>query len=196
MQSPNQDSQSKPLSVTLRGIRPMLFDRYAGDNSTQLKPLEKLYLNSEGGLVFPVLNVFSLLSAQNTDSVAARFHGKKRRDVALGINAFCSVTPRGVVSEEIVDAPILDAEGKQWMANDPRIQILKHVARVKKAGTAIPNPKERPMIPTGWRISLDFRLVENDFVSETTLRNMIEQGGILGLGTFRPMFGRYVCEWE
>jgi hypothetical protein len=25
---------------------------------------------------------------------------------------------------------------------------------------------------------------------------MVEQGGILGLGTFRPIFGRYSVQWD
>lgn len=184
------------LTATLRGIRPILFDRYAGDNNTKLKALEKFYTDEKGGIVLPVLNVFSLLTAQNTDSVAARFYGKQRRDIALGVNAFCNITPHGVESEDMIDAPITDSKGRQFNAKDSCVQIVQHVARMKKAGAAIPNPKERPMIPTGWQVKLDFSITENNFVTATTLRNMVEQGGILGLGTFRPIFGRFAVEWE
>ncbi len=190
------ESSLTTITATLRGIRPILFDRYAGDNNTKLKTLEKFYTNEKGGIVLPVLNVFSLLTAQNTDSVAARFYGKQRRDIALGINAFCNITPSGVVSDDMIDAPITDQSGRQYNVKDDCIRIVQHVARMKKSGAAIPNPKERPMIPTGWQIKLDFTLSENNFVTATTLRNMIEQGGILGLGTFRPIFGRYTVEWE
>ena len=189
-------SETGTITATLRGIRPILFDRYAGDNNTKLKALEKLYQDGKGGIVLPVLNVFSLLTAQNTDSVAARFYGKLRRDIALGVNAFCNITPHGIESEDMIDAPIMDAQGKQWTVKDPRIAVVQHVARMKKAGAAIPNPKERPMLPTGWNVTLDFTLSENNFVTLTTLRNMIEQGGILGLGTFRPIFGRYTVDWK
>jgi len=189
------DKSKTILTAKLRGIRPILFDRYAGDNNTKLKVMEKLYTDANGGIVLPVLNVFSLLTAQNTDSVAARFYGKQRRDIALGVNAFCNITPSGVTSEEMIDCPICDAEGSQFKLGDSRISVQQHVARMKKAGAAIPNPKERPMLPTGWNITLDFVLWENSFVTLTTLRNMIEQGGILGLGTFRPIFGRYAVEW-
>jgi len=70
------DKSKTILTAKLRGIRPILFDRYAGDNNTKLKVIEKLYTDASGGIVLPVLNVFSLLTAQNTDSVAARFYGK------------------------------------------------------------------------------------------------------------------------
>lgn len=190
----NQDISAK-FTVTLRGIRPILFDRYAGDNNTKLSPLEKFNTDQNGGIVLPVLSIFSLLAAQNTDSVAARFYGKLRRDIALGVNAFCDIAPHGIETSDIIDAPILDAGGEQWNVNDSRIQIVQHVARMKKAGAAIPNPKERPMLPTGWSVVLDFTLSANKFVSDKTLHTMIEQGGILGLGTFRPIFGRYVAEF-
>ena len=190
------ETSATKITATLRGIRPILFDRYAGDNNTKLKTLEKLYTDANGGVVLPVLNVFSLLTAQNTDSVAARFYGKLRRDIALGVNAFCNITPHGVESDEMVDVPIYDEAGVQFTSKDARIQIVQHVARVKKSGAALPNPKERPMIPTGWNAKLDFTLSENNFVTITTLRNMVEQGGILGLGTFRPIFGRFTVEWD
>lgn len=190
------DTPSSILTVKLRGIRPILFDRYAGDNNTKLKTLEKLYTDSQGGIVLPVLNVFSLLTAQNTDSVAARFYGKQRRDIALGVNAFCNITPHGITSQDMIDCPICDEAGRQFTVKDSCIQVVQHVARMKKAGAAIPNPKERPMLPTGWNVTLDFTLSENSFVTQTTLRNMVEQGGILGLGTFRPIFGRYAAEWK
>lgn len=190
------DTSVATLTATLEGIRPIMFDRYAGDNNTKLKALDKLYTDNYGGIVMPVLNVLSLLTAQNTDSVSARFYGKQRRDIALGVNAYCNIVAAGVKSDEIGFAPIMDESGAQYRVDDQRIRVVCHVARVKKAGAAIPNPKERPMLPTGWRIKLDFLLAENNFVSVATLRNMVEQGGILGLGTFRPMFGRYRTIWH
>lgn len=189
------ESSVTKVTAKLVGIRPILFDRYAGDNNTKLPAKDKVYSNQKGELVLPVLNIYSLLTSQNSDSVAARFYGKQRRDVALGINAFCSISPQGVTSDDMVDVPLLDESGKQYMITDPRITIVQHVGRMKKGVLVIPNPKARPMIPTGWNLSVDFKLTDNNFVSLTTLKTMVEQGGILGLGTFRPIFGRYAVEW-
>jgi hypothetical protein len=69
---------------------------------------------------------------------------------------------------------------------------MQHVARLPKG---IPNPKTRPMIPNGWSVSFKFELQPNELLNEATLRKMITQGGILGLGTFRPIFGRYTVSW-
>jgi hypothetical protein len=166
-----------------------MFDRYGGDNKTKLNPMDKLYLNEAQQCCIPVLNVFSLLTAQNTPSVAKRFYGKQSRDVALGVQAFVSIEAEG---DDPMMAPLKDKDGKVWMADDDRIKILQHVARLKDG---IPNPKERPMLPTGWSVKFIFTHQENNQTNVATLKKMIEQGGILGLGTFRPIFGRYMVEW-
>jgi hypothetical protein len=166
-----------------------MFDRYGGDNKTKLPDLEKMYLNTDGQCGIPVLNVFSLLSAENTPSVAKRFYGKQGRDVAQGIKSFCNIESNG---SDPLFAVLEDEDGKPWHFKDSRIKVLDHVARLPKG---IPNPKTRPMIPTGWRAVFKFELQRNELVNELTLRAMVEQGGILGLGTFRPIFGRYAVEW-
>ena len=89
-------------------------------------------------------------------------------------------------------APIMDEEGIAYTATDTRIRIMNHVARLPKG---IPNPKSRPMIPNGWSVTFRFELQPNQLLNEPTLKAMVQQGGILGLGTFRPIFGRYRVTW-
>jgi len=185
-----KEIKTTTLTATLRGIRPIMFDRYAGDNKTKLPVMEKFYTTPSGHLVIPVLNLYSLLAAQNTPSVAKRFYGKQARDVALGVMSFVSIEATG---EDPLNAQILDAEGTPYTIQDPRIEILQHVARVKDG---VPNPKERPMLPTGWKIKIQLTHQENTLLTSACLQTMLDQGGILGLGTFRPIFGRYTVEWE
>jgi hypothetical protein len=184
------ETSNTTVTAQLRGIRPIMFDRYAGDNKTKLEIMDKGYRNASGHYGIPTLNVFSLLTAQNTPSVAKLFYGKEARPLALGVQAFCNIEADG---DDPTFAVLRDADGGTFDANDERIEIVNHVARVTKG---VPNPKERPMIPTGWRLTFRFELVENKFVKMPTLKRMVEEGGILGLGTFRPIFGRYVVEWS
>jgi hypothetical protein len=184
-----KEESTTTITARLRGIRPIMFDRYAGDNNTQLEVVDKGYRNAAGQYGIPTLNIFSLLTAQNTPSVAKLFYGKQARQLALGVQAFCNVLADG---EDPTFAVLTDEAGEPYTAADSRMQVVKHVARVAKG---IPNPKERPMLPTGWRLTFHFELYANEFLKEPTLRRMVEQGGILGLGTFRPIFGRYVVEW-
>lgn len=185
-----KDTKTTTLTATLRGIRPIMFDRYAGDNKTKLPVMEKFYTTASGHLVIPCLNFYSLLAAQNTPSVAKRFYGKQARDVALGVMSFVSIEATG---DDPFHAQIFDAEGKPYTLQDPRIEVLQHVARVKDG---VPNPKERPMLPTGWQIKIQLTHQENTLLTADCLKTMLDQGGILGIGTFRPIFGRYTVEWQ
>lgn len=182
---------STTIKARLRGIRPILFDRYAGDNKTKLEPLDKFYLNTDGQCCIPVLNVFSLLAAWNTPSVAKRFYGRDGKGIATGVMAFCNVESNN--EDDPMNAVINDENGVPYTPKDSRIQVVNHVARTPQA---TPNPTSRPMIPTGWSVDFTFHYSENEFVTESTFRKMIEQGGILGLGTFRPIFGRYSVEFS
>lgn len=183
-------TETTTLKATLRGIRPIMFDRYAGDNKTKLEPLDMFYLNPLGQCTIPVLNLFSLLSAQNTPSVAKRFYGKGARDVALGVQAFVNIEADG---EEPMEAVITDDQGVPYTPKDERIRIMDHVARVDKG---IPNPKKRPVIPSNWKIKIKLEHQTNQLLTVSTLQKMLEQGGLLGLGTFRPIFGRFTVEWS
>lgn len=131
-----------------------------------------------------------MLSAQNTASVAKRFYGKQGRDVALGLMSFVNIEANE--GDDPMMAPIKDEKGKIYNQKDTRIKYIQHVARLKDG---IPNPKERPMIPKNWSVSFKFELQENGMLNLATLKKMVEQGGILGLGTFRPIFGRFSVTW-
>lgn len=184
--------EAKLTSFTARltGIRPILFDRYGGDNKTKLEVMDKGYRNADGEYGIPTLNMFSMLAAQNTPSVAKRFYGKQGREVALGVMSFCNIE---AVGDDPMFAVIRASDGTAYTSTDKRVKVLNHVARLDKG---VPNPKERPVIPTGWSVAFRFDLQENQMLNEATLRRMIEQGGILGLGTFRPIFGRYSVSFE
>lgn len=185
------DSSNTTVIATLRGIRPILFDRYGGDNKTKLDNMDKGYRNERGEYGIPVLNVFSMLSAQNTPSVAKRFYGKQGREVALGVQSFVNI--EAAESDDPMFAPIRDEHGKTYTDKDKRVTVVQHVARLDKG---IPNPKERPMIPNGWVVKFKFDLQDNTMLNLATLKKMVEQGGILGLGTFRPIFGRFAVDWS
>lgn len=177
------------LNARFGHIRPIIFDRYPGNNNTQLEPIDKLYKNAKGQCVIPILNVYSLLTAQNTPSVPKLFYGRKAREMSMALSAFCNIES---ADEDPFEA-VIYKDDKPFMCNDSRIRIMKHVARVKNG---IPNPKERPMIPTGCHINLRFTLQPNTTLSVDQLKTMIRLGGNVGLGTFRPAFGRYIPKFS
>jgi len=178
------------IKCRLTGVRPLMFDRYAGDNTTRLPPEEKMYLVERDGqhlLTIPAINLFSLLCAENTKSVCRQFFGKNGKTIALGIASYVDVDP--------FDIPILDDDGPvAFVGFNDRIKVHRSVARVKGG---IPNPKERPLLELPWRIEFTLTYQRNDYVSLENLRQALTMGGTLGLGTFRPYFGRYRLDgWD
>ena len=171
----------KTIKVQLLGVRPMMFDRYAGDNNTQLPIAEKMYLNDRQQLIMPALNLYSLLAAENTKSVCRQFFGRQGKTIALGIGSYTTISP--------FEIPIEDDSGPVVFTGwNGQISMHKAVARVKNG---IPNPKERPVLALPWRIAFEVTYQENKFCTLENLRQAFTMGGVLGLGTFRPYFGRY-----
>lgn len=172
---------SKTIQIQLVGLRPMMFDRYAGDNTTKLGPEEMMYLDSQQHLILPALNLFSLLAAENGKSVCRQFFGKQGKTVALGIASYCNIDP--------FDIPITDDKGPiQFTGFNQQISVRHDVARLAKG---IPNPKTRPMLALPWSVEFTVTYEENKYCTLENLRQAFTMGGTLGLGTFRPFFGRY-----
>ena len=178
---------NKKIQVQLAGLRPLMFDRYAGDNATQLPPEEKMYLDAQKRLIVPAINLFSLLSAENSKSVCRQFFGKQGKTIALGIQSYCNIEP--------FEIPIMDDNGPiVFYGFNGQVSIHKAVARLAKG---IPNPKTRPLLALPWSVSFTIEYEENKYCSLENLRQAVTMGGTLGLGTFRPMFGRYkLVGWQ
>ena len=183
-------------TVTCRGIADIMFDRYAGDNKTELQPHQKLYLAPDGKtVVLPAANISSFLSAQNTPSAPKRFlDPRKYKRVAQAILSYTSISPMQIPilrdGKPIKFAGFTGDEDKK-----AGIYIHRCVARLDKG---IPNPKVRPVIRGPWEIRFELTIYPNDEVDEQMLYNLIEKGGIaIGLGTYRGVFGKFVVEkWE
>lgn len=174
-----------------------MFDRYAGDNQTQLDAHQKLYLEPGDNRVIglPALNVMSFLTAHNTNSAPKRLRDKRKyKDICNACLSFVSVDPTFI--------PLL-REGKSIQFGafkddvDPisRCYIHRAVARLDKG---IPNPKVRPVLPLPWELSFTLCIYPNREIKEVDILNLFEEGGAaIGLGTFRGVFGKFeVTQWE
>lgn len=175
------------IQCQLSGLRPMMFDRYAGDNSTQLPAQEKMYLDSNHRLTIPAINIFSLLCAENGKSVCRQFFGKSGKNIALGIASYVSIEPFDILVYD-------DTGAITFNGFNEKISVHKAVARLAKG---VPNPKERPLLALPWHLDFTLNYQENKYCTMENLRQAVSMGGTLGLGTFRPFFGRYeVTRWE
>jgi hypothetical protein len=183
-------------TVVLEGIQDVMFDRYAGDNTTQLEPWQKLYFAPDGQtLVLPALNLLSFLSAHNTNSAPKRLLDKRKfKDVANGCLSFVTISPTQIAFLRN-GKPI--QFGKFDKDVDPQSGVYVHrsVARLDKG---IPNPKVRPVLPLPWSLEFTLTLYPNKEVNEQQVMNLIEGGGLaLGIGTFRGVYGKFrIQSWE
>jgi hypothetical protein len=129
----------------------------------------------------PSINLYSLLCSENGKSVCKQFFGRNGKNIALGIASYTSIEP--------FDVPILDDKGSITFTEfNEQIHAVHHVARLPKG---IPNPKDRPQLELPWRVEFMVSYQENKYCTLENLRQAFAMGGILGLGTFRPFYGRY-----
>ena len=192
---------SKPTDIIARrivlcGTKPIMFDRYAGDNNTKLESWQKFYFQPNSRVIgLPGINIMSFLSAHNTNSAPKRLRDKRKyKDIANAILSFFEI------SEEFIPLTRNGKEiefGKFDQDQDALSGAYVHraVARLDKG---IPNPKERPVVPLPWEISFTGTLYPNREIKEQEILNLFEEGGrALGLGTFRGMFGKFTVKtWE
>lgn len=200
----SSDTRVKTITrtITLRGIRPIMFDRYAGDNDTKLSWTEKIYLvPGTSVLALPVLNINSFFTAMNTSSAPKRLlDSRKFKKVCEAFQSYLMID--GMDPEHPEYLPFLrDGKpievGEFGTDRDERSGIYLHraVARLDKG---IPNPKERPCLPLPWSLQFKLTIIENAAFKEATVRNLAIDGGIaIGLGTYRGQFGKFVVDsWE
>ena len=181
---------STTWNVTLTGIRPLMFDRYAGDNNTKLQWWEKVYMvPGTRQLCIPSLNIMSFFSAHNTNSAPKRLRDKRKyKDIANACLAFITIEHDYIPilrnDEPLVLGPI---NGESDPVTGLHRQV--HVARLDKG---IPNPKERPCLPLPWALKFTMRIGKNKEIKESEIRSLLEEGGqVIGLGTFRGVFGKF-----
>lgn len=201
--STESDTRTKltERTVCLRGITPIMFDRYPGDNSTKLDWWQKVYLRPGSNVVcVPAMNIVSFFSSHNTNSAPKRLRDKRKyKDIANACLSFVVIRPIDDADGEMI--PIL-RDGKPVEMGTPDIdfdaksgmRLHRSVARLDKG---IPNPKERPMLPCPWSIRFRIQILPNREIKEQELRNLMEEGGLaIGLGTFRGVFGKFeITEW-
>lgn len=183
--------------VRLRGLQPIMFDRYAGDNKTQLTWQDKIYLKpNTNRLVLPTVNLSSFLSAHNTNSAPKRLRDKRAyKDICNACLSFVSIeaTDGG---QDIAflrdDQPIEVGSFGDSLDATSGIYLHRSVARLEKG---IPNPKERPVLPLPWALEFDLTIYPNREIKEAEIKNLFEEGGLaIGLGTFRGVFGKFVVD--
>jgi hypothetical protein len=188
--------ESVSRNVALRGLTPIMFDRYAGDNQTKLEAHQKFYfIPGTKRLALPALNVMSFLSAHNTNSAPKRLRDKRKyKDLANAILSFVSISPELIPfmrNGEPIEFGKFDKD--EDSVSDSYVHFS--VARLDKG---IPNPKVRPVLRTPWSLEFTLSFFANREIKEQDVQNLLQEGGAaIGLGTFRGVFGKFTIDkWD
>ena len=187
--------------VRLKGINPVMFDRYAGDNQTKLEWHQKIYLlPGTDQLCLPATNIVSFLSAHNTNSAPKRLRDARAyKKIANACLSFVMIQAIGDNKENIPflrnGEPIRVGKFNDERDETSGLYLVRHVARLEKG---IPNPKERPLLPLPWELEFELSIFPNREIKEQEVMNLIEEGGVaIELGTFRGVYGKFVVDcWE
>jgi hypothetical protein len=174
------------FQVHFKGVKPILFDRYSGNNNTKLPPEKKFHLTKEGIVCIPAINLYAALASESPTCAAKLVFGKAASKIKIGVQAFLHFdTPELILTDD--DGKPIYFEG--W--ND-KIKVFHHVAKVKKGTLSVPSPKERPGIMPPWNMQFQCELLQNDFCNESDLQAMLKMSQTMGMGTFRPQFGGFI----
>ena len=193
----NKKFETITRKVRLCGLKDVMFDRYAGDNNTKLTPGQKFYLAPTGSphIGLPGLNIMSFLSAHNTNSAPKRLRDKRKyKDICNACLSFVSIGQQFIPFTRD-GKPIEFGEFVEDRDELSGAYIHRTVARLEKG---IPNPKERPVLPTPWDLEFDLTVFPNNEIKEQEIINLFQEGGLaIGLGTFRGVFGKFkIDKWE
>lgn len=138
----------------------------------RLSYIGSLYLGEDGKPVIPSDNI------ERCIQLGAQ---KKRlgKDVAAAVLCVDAEYPL------MYDGP----KGPEKMYANPRFVNRKSVAVQKSRVMRV-----RPMIPTGWELAFEIEFDESVINEKAIVSAMEDAGTLVGLGDWRPKFGRFAVE--
>lgn len=183
------------IGVTLESLVDIAFDRFIDYSSDKLPPDQKLYLDEKRGLYLPSWNIDAFLWGEYPPGACANAEGKKRKNY-IGVG-------QSTVSIDEIQIPFMRHKTqvvvKKDITQDAHFWMLNVGGRTRKGNLSIKAvPRLRPVLKTPWELNFTITLVQNDRIDAQKLYNyFVSGGGYIGLGTFRPKFGRFaVTRWD
>jgi len=188
--------QETKINVRLAGTADIMFDRFI-DHSTEPRPAEQKFYLAEGNqVVLPGNNVLQFLFAEEKPyGCARRFEGKEGSKYAQTGQAFCFIN-NSMINFLDDKGPVIfrGFEGSKQF----RIHLEAAVTKMSNGKVIKQEARPRPVLMLPWSLKFEISLIKNDKIDPDKLFNWFSAGGMMiGLGTHRPQFGRFVIdEWE
>jgi len=182
------------IDVTLEGVAPIMFDKFIDHSKDDRPPEQKLYLDTGNKAVIPAENIYSFLFGENPQGAIRAMQGKQGKEGVRYGQSHILIDP--------VLIPFLDENGKQIIFSgfeNGKFAIWLSAPRTKSGSLSIKQEiKPRPYLKLPWLLELKITLIKNIKIDSIKLENWFRACGItIGLGTYRPRFGRFiVTKWK
>ena len=179
----------KKFRVQLSSLTPLMGNPFRGQE--EIPPERKLNLARDGEtLILPASNIMGFLSSKmvGRSCINTFVPPKERPDRLAEVLASVIVSP--------VEIPIT-ANWKpiKFTGWNEKVYVDERAAQASKTARVI---ARRPVIATPWEVEFEIVLNETKFLDEDRLHRWFVEGGVMvGIGAFRPFFGRFeVTKWE
>jgi hypothetical protein len=164
---PTNDYTRKIKAITDKGSKKMTEADHETRNRLEWEG--SLYWTEKLGLYVPSDNIERCVQL-----------GAQKSRLGKDVQAVC------FCQEEEIQVVYAGPKEKDKLYASDRFQIRRGV-RVQKSRII----RVRPMIPTGWSVTFTLEYDESVVDRKDVLKAMIDAGALIGLGDWRPKFGRF-----
>ena len=178
----------KKLHVVLSGLTPFMADAFRGQE--EIPPEQKLYYGlDKKTLILPASNIVGFLTSKSSHSCLRVFTSNKdwkTRGPEIVGNVYVDPVSIPFLSD---GKPIkFDGKWNEVVYIDERMARPSNTARVMA---------RRPVITLPWTLEFTLTINETEFVTASRIKDWFARGGIsVGVGAYRPMFGRFEVEFS
>lgn len=156
--------------ITAKGSRKLTESDYL--QRDQLEWRGSIYWDEQCGPVVPSDNI------ERCIQLGAQ---KSRRGKDIQAVVFCT--------EPFIKLEYDGPRNQAKLIEDPRFSLRKGVC-IKKVRIS----RVRPMFPTGWRLRFECEYDDTIINGQMVFKAMQDAGALIGLGDWRPKFGRFIAE--
>lgn len=184
--------EAEKINVTLVGITGVMFDPFRGQEKDTKPPETKFYFGEGDIISMPSENIYAFLFSENPAGCAKSIEGKGYREYARFGHA-------NIIIEPWLIPFTRDGEPIKFTGfDDKSCYISEFAPRTKLGSLSIKqNIKQRPVLLTPWELKFTVNMIKNTKINRDRLFNWFTQGGmIVGLGTYRPRFGRFAVKFD
>lgn len=185
------------FQVQLNSLAPIMFDQFYDHSKAERPPEEKLYLNDKQEICLPDENIRSFLVAQRPKGAIRLFESKAAEGYIRIAETHISIKSTSGLIPFTRNGKPLVFDGFE-SGSILRVDVSSPVTHGSGGAIIKQPPKKRPVLDDPWSLTFVISLVKNAMIDRLKIENYFIIGGVeVGLGTWRPRYGRFwVEEWK